>query len=77
MTHVRLSVDKEVVLDGDLDEWAATPPDYFKDVINPNAKPEPWQKAIMVTMADATLTRRAVSIDVMTGPHWSMEVFYP
>ena len=53
------------------------PPDYFKDAINPGANPEPWMKAIMVTMADAAMMRRAVDITVSTGPRWSMEVLYP
>ena len=75
MTHVRVCIDSEVVLDSDLDEWVATPPDYFKDLMNPNAKPEPWQKAIMVAVADAALTGQATNIEVTTGTdRWSMEV---
>lgn len=75
MTHVRIRVNREVVLDSDLDEWAAVPPDYFKSWIRPDANPQPWQKAVMVAMADAVLQQQDVSLEVTTEPNrWSMEV---
>lgn len=73
--HVRLTVDESVVFDGNLDEWKFTPPEYFKDALKKDAKPEPWLKAIMIVMADAALTGSSVSIDATTGQScWSIQV---
>ena len=44
--RVHLTVDDEVVFDDTLDTWVFTPPDYFRNAIKPDAKPEPWLKAI-------------------------------
>ena len=75
MTRIRINLDEELLFDGDLDAWQATPPDQFKDMIKPDAKPEPWMKAIMIVMADAAMTGNSVGIDATTGESvWSMEV---
>jgi len=75
MSYVRIVIDNEKVFDGELEQWQATPPDYFRDRIRPDAKPEPWLKAIMIVMADAALTNQSVSIEAITGPSWwSIEV---
>ena len=73
--RVRLTVDGSVVFDDTLEEWKFTPPDYFKDAIKKDARPEPWLKAIMIVMADAALTGRSVSIEATTGESsWSIKV---
>lgn len=73
--HIHLTVDGSVVFDGILDQWKFTPPDYFKDAIKKDSKPEPWLKAIMIVMSDAALTGRSVSIDATTGEGcWSIRV---
>lgn len=74
MSRVHLAVDGEVVFDDTLDEWKFTPPDYFRDAIKPDAKPEPWLKAIMIVMADAALTNSSVRIEATTGSTWSIRV---
>lgn len=74
-SNVRISIDGEVVMDGLLDTWVATPPDVFKDVLDPGATPKPWLKAIMIAMLDAVQTGINVNIDVTTGyGQWSMTV---
>jgi len=73
--RVRLTVDGSVVFDDSLDEWKFTPPEYFKDALKKDAKPEPWLKAIMIVMSDAALTGSSVSIDTTTGESsWSIQV---
>ena len=73
--RVRLTVDGSVVFDDSLDEWKFTPPEYFKDALKKDAKPEPWLKAIMIVMADTALTGGSVSIDATTGESsWSIQV---
>lgn len=75
MTHVRIVIDEKVLFDDELDVWKATPPDAFKDMLTPGARPEQWMKAIMIVMADAALTGQSVSIEAATGPdRWAMEV---
>jgi hypothetical protein len=75
MTHVSITIDENVVFNGELDEWRATPPDYFRDLIRPDAKPEPWQMAIMMTMANAVMTGQSVNIEAATSKDkWAMEV---
>lgn len=72
--RVHLTVDDEVVFDDTLDTWVFTPPDYFKNAIKPDAKPEPWLKAIMIVMADSAMTGKSVRIEATTGSTWSMHV---
>lgn len=73
--HVRLTVDEYIVFDDALDEWKFTPPDYFKDALAKNARPEPWLKAVMIVMADSAMTGNSVSIDAITGEScWSIQV---
>lgn len=75
MTVMRIVIDEKVLFDGDLEEWKATPPDAFKDMLTPGVKPEQWMKAIMIVMADAALTGQSVSIEAATAPdRWAMEV---
>lgn len=73
--RVHLTVDGTVVFDNTLEEWKFTPPDYFKDALRQDAKPEPWLKAIMIVMADSAMTGNSVSIEAVTGESdWSMRV---
>lgn len=75
MTQVRVVVDDAVLLDADLETWVAVAPDLFRDALDPNAKPQPWLKAIMIVMAEATMTNTGVSIEATTGPNgWEMKV---
>ena len=81
MTHIRIVIDNEVLFDDNLKAWQASPPDQFRDMIKPDAKPEPWMKAIMIVMTDAAMTGDSVSIEATTGMDrpgvwnwWSMEV---
>ena len=72
--RVHLTVDVEVVFDDTLDTWVFTPPDYFRNAIKPDAKPEPWLKAIMIVMADSAMTGASVRIEATTGSSWSLQV---
>lgn len=66
--RVRVRVDRKVLFNGALKDWAEKPPEVFKDAIAINAKPEPHMKAILIVMADAVLAERSVNIDVTTTP---------
>ena len=73
--HIRIVIDTKVVFDGDLDEWKQAAPADFLDALQPNAKPQPWLKAILIVMADAAMTGDSVSIEATTGEsRWTMGV---
>lgn len=73
--HIRLHIDNKEIFDGDLDEWRKAAPEDFLDAVQPDAKPAPWLKAILIVMADAAMTGDSVSIEATTGEsYWSMEV---
>ena len=75
MSHIRIVIDGDTLFDDDLDVWQATPPDQFKELLTPGAKPKPWMKAIMIVMADAAMTDNNVSIEAATAPEkWAIEV---
>jgi hypothetical protein len=78
MTQVRIVINDEVLLDAALDTWIQTAPELFKDALDPNAKPQPWLKAIMIVAAEATMTNTGVSIEATTGPDgWDLKVRHP
>lgn len=73
--HIRIVIDSEELFDGDLDQWAKAAPERFAEALQPGAQPQPWMKAILVTMADAAMTGDNVTIEANTGEsHWMMEV---
>jgi hypothetical protein len=77
MTHIKIVIDDQVEFDGSVSEWKRTPPDLFKDVINPNATPAPHMKAIMVAMADAVMLQRSTNITSTTDvDEWTVKVRY-
>jgi len=74
-SHVRIVINQEVVIDGDLGNWQATPPDFFKEALNPNAQPEPWMRCIINVIAEAAMIGQDVEIDVSGEPgEWVMKV---
>lgn len=85
MARVRITIDDSVEFDGDLSEWIATPPSFFRDRLASNIRPEPWMKALMLSVTDAVMLDQAVDIVVCTKPlgvpngtpiSWTMAVDY-
>ena len=73
--HIRLVINQVVELDAELGNWQFTPPDVFKDVLNPAAQPDPWMKAVISVVAEATMTGQNVDIEVIGTPEkWLMKV---
>lgn len=72
---IRVRVDGRELFNGQAGEWISRPPDVFRDAIRPDAVPEPWMKAIMITLADTVTLQKGVKINVRTKINgWSMEV---
>jgi hypothetical protein len=76
MTHMKVIIDGKTIMDDPLGDWQNKPPAMFADAIKPQAKPAPWMKNILVTMADAALIGQATRIQVDTSSRgrWSMHV---
>lgn len=75
MSRVKITIDDRVEFDGDLGEWIATPPSFFRDRLTSNIRPEPWLKAVMLSVTDAVMLAKPVEITVHTGQsRWSIEV---
>jgi hypothetical protein len=73
--RIRIYVDGKTEFDGKIDQWTTTPPDFIKDRIRPGFLPEPWAKAVMLSMTDAVIARRSLDITVKTKPKcWTMTV---
>lgn len=82
MTAIKVKIDNRIAFKGTLEEWVRRAPDEFKNAIVPNAKPQPWMKAILIAMADAVVTSTPSNITVRTRLQgvkrgWSMEVVEP
>lgn len=75
MSHVRVTIDGSIMLDDNLGDWQARPPEFLKQIVEPNTQHDPYIKAVGITLADALLTGHDVAIDVRTdGDNWSMDV---
>jgi hypothetical protein len=76
MPGARIVVNDHVLFDGDLGTWEANPPDFIKELIKPGIRPQPYFKAILIAMAEATLVDRSVIITVVAHDpsDWTMRV---
>lgn len=76
MTHVRVTVDGQRMMDDNLGNWEARPPEFLKRMVTPGGpKPEPHIIAIGLVISDAVLTGKDVAIDVQTADDsWTMAV---
>jgi hypothetical protein len=66
MATMRVTIDGKVVMNGNIGQWTTEPPKIITDQLKPNAKPAPWMRALMLTLADAALSEHALTVDVKT-----------
>lgn len=57
MSHIRITIDDEVVMDADPGQWSVTPPDVASlQLKGGGTTPKPWMQAVLLTLASvATL----------------------
>lgn len=67
MTHARITVNRKVELDADVDDWEQRPPAMFADAIKPGAKPQPWLQPIAVILANSVRASQSVKMNVTTA----------
>lgn len=75
MSRIALYVNGHVEFDGELNEWVATPPDFVKDMLKPEVTVAPWMKAVMLSLTDAVMQNKSLSMDVRTSEKsWQLTV---
>lgn len=75
MSRIRITIDDKVEFDGNPGEWVSTPPDFIKDVIKPDGRPQPHMQGVMMAMTNAVMRDEATSISVKTWTDgWTMTV---
>lgn len=75
VAHLHITVDNTVIMDGDTGQWTTEPPQLVMDQLKPGAKPKPWMRALMLTIADAAMGNKDTTATVRTQPNgWTLEV---
>lgn len=81
MAHLRVTIDGQVAMDGDLGQWSDNPPDIIAEQLKANARPAPWMRCLMMVMADAAASGKSASVRIVTRNgdekatgRWAMDV---
>lgn len=77
MSYARITLNNEVLFDGELNQWVERTPDFVADLaenLKPGAlkRPEPHMLAIMATFGEAMARQTDIIIEASTGPNWWM-----
>lgn len=75
MPTMNVTLDNAVIMDGDLGQWSVDPPEIITDQLKANARPAPWMRALMLTMADAAMCGLSMDVVIATRPDgWDFTV---
>ena len=75
MAAITLTIDGEVVINGDLGDWDTNPPQILRDQLAAHAKPKPWMRCLLIALADAAMMQQDATLDVVTGDGtWTLSV---
>lgn len=76
MSHIKVVINGEQMMDDNLGNWTARPPEFLKRMVTPGGpKPEPHILAIGVVISNAVLMGEDAAIDVTVDDGgWSMQV---
>lgn len=91
MSHLQIIVEGETVFDDEVGEWALPPkpdriPAALRAQLNPNARPAPWMKFMMVAMLGKALADNVLrdprlqplEVGIDTRPSgWTLSVDIP
>jgi len=91
MSHLQIIVDGESMFDGEVGEWALPPrpdriPAALRSQLNPNAKPAPWMKFMLLAMLGKALADNVLrdprlqplDVELTTRPSgWTIGVDIP
>lgn len=77
MATMKLTVNDDVILDGDLGEWTDNPPALLTDQLKAGAKPRPWMRAVLLTVADFATGKQSMDVNVQhRSNRWTLAVEY-
>lgn len=72
MTHIRLDIDGDTVMDVDLTTWSAQPPAIAD--LNLKAANDPWAIPLLQSIARAAGSQCSVHFTVTTGDGWNWKI---
>jgi hypothetical protein len=65
MSHVRLTVDNQTWMDDDTGHWSRKTPEKLRE-LQTRTNPQPWMKAALITMTEAIVQQKPITITVTT-----------
>lgn len=68
MPYVNLTIDGKNVLNGDLGDWQAKPPQTFAQYLTPGAAAQPGMKALLMALADAATMSKDLNAQLWNRP---------
>lgn len=75
MTKLKVTIDGKTVIDGDLGQWNANPPELLREQLASNASPEPWMRCLLMVVANAAVTATDTTVVIATTETtWTMQV---
>jgi hypothetical protein len=75
MTHIKLTVNGETLMDGDLGQWKRTPPSALQKLLKPGRQPEPYLQAALGALVEASIKNTDTTIEATAAPNgWTVSV---
>jgi hypothetical protein len=75
VTHIRLTLNGDVLMDGDLGQWQRKPPTAIQHLLKPGGTKQPYLQAALSALVDASLRDVDTHIECTTMPTgWNVRV---
>lgn len=76
LSTIKVTIDGEVLMDGDYGQWSSEPPDLVPQLLaeQATAEPRPWMLALLPVVTFALMRGRDTQVVVTTGERWRLEV---
>lgn len=75
MTHIKLTLNGDTLMDGDTGGWQRKPPSAIQHLIKPGKANKPYLQAALAAVVDATLRDVDTHIDcTTTSTGWNVRV---
>jgi hypothetical protein len=75
MTHVKLTLNGDTLMDGDTGDWQRKPPTAIQHLIKPGKAAQPYLQAALGALVEATIKDVDTHIDCTTFPTgWNVRV---